>query len=94
MDQKKRAVNPLLCLVPPAQPCQDGDGDFGLVCDHEFRVEPEQLAQVIPAVIAHRPRRDLEAVGVGVGDQVFVPEKGVVLRPDVCLLYTSDAADD
>ena len=49
MDQKKRAVNPLLRLVPPAQPCQDGDGDFGLVCDHEFRVEPEQLAQVIPA---------------------------------------------
>ena len=42
MDQKKRAVNPLLRLVPPAQPCQDGDGDFGLVCDHEFRVGRHQ----------------------------------------------------
>ena len=83
MDQKKRAVNPLLRLVPLARPHQDGDGDFGLVRDHELRVEPEQLAQVVPAVVAHRPWRDLEAVGVGVGDQVFVPEKGVVLRPDV-----------
>ena len=75
MAPKKRAVNPLWMIRPTGPAGEDGNGHLGLIRDHELRVQPEQLAQVVPAVLAHRPGRDLEAVGVGIGDKVFVPEK-------------------
>ena len=49
MDQKKRAVNPLLRLVPLAQPCQVGN-DSRDDLRQLFRLDPELVVTNKPEV--------------------------------------------